>query len=189
MEKHHVLIPGGYGAVGSIIATLLSKKENFIPIVAGRNEEQARKLAEKLDCRWAIVDLENKTSIETALKHIDIVINCYTPSGDFNTMLPELAAEVGIHYLDVAAFSRYNEGIIDLNKKAIENKSIFITALGLFPGLSGLIIGSSNDIFDTIDSVDIFFTSGANMDTLSPLALQGIGLMMKETPQCWEAGQ
>jgi saccharopine dehydrogenase-like NADP-dependent oxidoreductase len=188
MKKHHVLIPGGYGAVGSIIATLLSKKENIIPIVAGRSENQAKKLAEKLACQWITIDLENKASIETALKNIDIVINCYTPSGDFNTMLPELAAISGVHYLDVAAFNKFNKGVIDLHKKAIENKAILITALGLFPGIPGLILGSNKNHFDEVETTDIFFTSGANMDTLSPLALQGIGLMMKEPPKQWNGG-
>jgi len=80
MEKTQVLIPGGYGAVGTIISTLLSKKDHIMPVVAGRNE----------------------------------------------------------------------------------------------------------DHFDKIDSADIFFTSGGNMDTLTPLALQGISHMMRVTPMQWE---
>ncbi len=186
MEKKQVLIPGGYGAVGTIISTLLSKNNYIMPVVAGRNEDQAKQLAQDLNCKWTTIDLENSESIEHALNNIDIVISCYIPSSDFNTFLPDICAESGIHYLDVAAFNQFNEKVMDLNKKAALNGAILITALGLFPGIPGLILGSNTDHFDKIDSADIFFTSGGNMDKLTPLALQGISHMMGVTPMQWE---
>lgn len=184
--KKHVLIAGGYGAVGTIISTELSKKDNIVPVVAGRNENKARKLARRLNCKWTLMDLENKQSIDRALRHIDIVINCYIPSEDFNTFLPESAAESGIHYLDVAAFEKFNKKVTGLNKQAARNGAALITALGLFPGMAGLIIGSSINYFDKIESADIFFTSGGNMDTMTPLSLQGIGHLMGVTPTQWK---
>ena len=189
MKNHYVLIPGGYGAVGSIIAELLSIKENLTPVIAGRREDQAKKLAKKLGCLWTTIDLENRESIQKALKDIDIVISCYIPSDEFNILLPEMAAEQGIHYLDVAAFNSFNQKVMGLHKKAAANRAVLITALGLFPGVPGLIIGSNRDYFDNVDCVDIFFTSGGNMDNLSPLALQGIGHMMKIPPLKWENGK
>ncbi len=118
MEKSRILIPGGYGAVGSIISTLLSNNNTIMPVVAGRNAEQAEKLAEKLNCEWTTIDLENRHSIKEALQNIDIVISCYIPSGDFNTLLPEMAAESGIHYMDVAAFNEFNERVLEKKKKS-----------------------------------------------------------------------
>jgi saccharopine dehydrogenase-like NADP-dependent oxidoreductase len=186
MKQQHVLITGGYGAVGSIVATLLSKNEGIVPVVAGRNENQAKKLAEKLNCRWTTVNLENMESIQKALKNIDIVINCFIPSGDFNIILPEMTANQGIHYLDVAAYNRFNEKVIGLHEKAVKNEATLITALGLFPGIPGLILGNSKDYFDEVDCADIFFTSGGNMENITPLALQGIGYLMSVTPTNWE---
>ncbi len=186
MKKSQILIPGGYGAVGSIIAALLTKNENIVPVVAGRSEDRAKKLAEKLNCKWTIIDLENKNSIKKALENIDLVISCYIPSDEFNTLLPEMAAELCIHYLDVAAFNRFNERVVGLHKKAVDHAATLITALGLFPGVPGLILGSNQDYFDTVESADIFFISGGNMDTLTPLALQGIGQMMDVAPTQWE---
>ncbi len=189
MKTHRVLIPGGYGAVGSIIASLLSKNENIIPVVAGRSKDQAKKRAEKLGCQWTTVDLEDKDSIQEALNEIDIIINCYIPSADFNTYLPEMAAEQGIHYLDVAAFNGYNERVVGLHKIAAKSGALLITALGLFPGAPGLILGGNRDYFDQVDCADIFFTSGSNMDNLTPLALQGIGYLMQVPPKKWENGK
>lgn len=186
MTKKYVLIVGGYGAVGTIISALLANNENIVPVVAGRNENKSKTLAEHLNCKWELIDLEKKESIGRVLKKINIVINCYIPSGDFNTLLPELAAESGIHYLDVAAFYTFNEKVIKLNKKAEQNGAILITALGLFPGMAGLILGSNINYFDQIKRVDIFFTSGGNMDKMTPLSLQGIGHLMGVAPMQWE---
>ncbi len=186
MEKKQVLIAGGYGAVGAIISRLLSKNDQIIPVVAGRNENKAKQLAQDLNCEWTTIDLEKRESIERAVKTVDIVISCYIPSSDFNILLPDICAESGIHYLDVAAFNQFNERVLGLNEKAAQNGAILITALGLFPGIPGLILGSNSEHFDKIDSADIFFTSGGNMDALTPLALQGIGHMMSVVPTQWE---
>lgn len=159
MKKKYVLIPGGYGAVGTIVSSLLSKNKTFIPVVAGRSENQAKKLAAKLKCKWTVIDLENKESIELALKDRDIVISCYVPSGEFNTLLPQIAAESGIHYLDIAAFNKFNKNVMRLNKKAIQNGAILITALGLFPGVPGLILVSNKDYFDKIDKIAMWSMS------------------------------
>jgi len=183
--KIKILIAGGYGSVGTHISELLSQDEKFLPVIAGRSEEKAQALAEKFDCKWTTIDLENKNSIREALRNVNIVISCYIPSGDFNTFLPDIAAENGIHYLDVAAFNNFNESVIQLNEKADKNNAILITAMGLYPGMPGLILASNKDYFDTIDSVDIYFTSGGKMDGLSVLSLQGINLMMDVPPQQW----
>lgn len=185
MSRKQVLIGGGYGSVGSHITALISKTTGMIPVVAGRDGEKAKALAQKFGCRWKTVDLTNKNSIENALKNIDIVINCYIPSDDFTTSLPEKAAKSGIHYLDIAAFNNYNERVVDLNKIAAKNNAVLVTGLGLYPGMPGLILAGNKEFFDKIDSVDIYFTSGGKMEGLSALSLQGISQMMNVAPLVW----
>jgi len=185
MEQLKVLIAGGYGSVGTHISEMLSQDEKFIPVIAGRNEEKAKALADKLNCDWKGIDLGNENSINDALADIDIAINCFIPSADFNTILPELAAETGIHYLDVAAFNNFNERVTGLNKKAAVNKTVLITALGLYPGMPGLVLASNKEYFDRVDSVNIYFASGGRMEGLSVLSLQGINLMMNIPARQW----
>ncbi len=189
MEKNKILVAGGYGVVGSHISSLLSKNDTFIPVIAGRDEEKAKALARKLNCDWTGIDLENERSMKEALKNVNIVVSCYIPDSGFNTILPELAAENGVHYLDIAAFNGFSDRVTRLNPKAVENNATLITALGLYPGAPGLILAGSNDYFDTIDSIDIYFTSGGKMDKLSPLSLQGVNFMMNETPRRWNGEQ
>lgn len=189
MKKIRILVAGGYGSVGTHVSSLLAQNDKFIPVVAGKNKDKAKMLAAKLNCEWIGIDLENKNSIQDALKNIDITISCYIPSGDFNIFLPEIAAENGIHYLDIAAFNHFNEKVMRCNKMAVENNTMLITALGLYPGMPGLILASNKDCFDTINSVDIYFTSGGKMDGLSVLSLQGINIMMNVPPTQWNGEQ
>jgi saccharopine dehydrogenase-like NADP-dependent oxidoreductase len=185
MQKIEVLVAGGYGSVGTHISTLLSADDRFSPVIAGRSEDKAKDLAQKLGCKWTRIDLIDKKSIEEAIQNANVVINCFVPSADFNTLLAEQAAEKGIYYLDIAAFNIFNERVVEINNSAVQKGSTLITALGLYPGIASLVIASNKDHFDLIDSIDIYFTSGGKMEGLSLLSLQGIKLMMDETPRIW----
>ena len=178
MNKKQVLVVGGYGFIGTTISSLLSKSNDLIPIIAGRDSEKAEALAKKLECGFRIIDLKKESLIEKALENIDIVICCYIDSNNLNTSLPEKAIKLGIHYLDVSGINEYNDKITNLNNKAIENNVILITALGLYPGIAGLLLADNKNYFEQIGSVEIFFTMGGNMDGISTLSLCDIGYMM-----------
>ena len=48
MQKIEILVASGYGAVGSYICSLLSKNDEFNTVIAGRSEEKAKTLAQKV---------------------------------------------------------------------------------------------------------------------------------------------
>ncbi len=180
-----VLITGGYGVVGRTVATLLKNEPACEPVIAGRNTDKARQVAKSLNCTWKTIDLNEVGSVEEALVNIDIVVNCFIPHHHFNTHLAQLAAQKGVHYLDVAAFNAFNERILEHHSLAEKSQATLITATGLCPGMPAVLLASNSGVFDEIDSSEIFFTSGGNMDKLSPLSLQGIGDMMKVEPKWW----
>ena len=181
MNRTNVLVVGGYGFIGATISTLLSEKNGLFPIIAGRNSEKAESLAKKLECGFRTIDLNSEISIKKALENIDIVICCYIDSNNLNTILPEKAIKLGIHYLDVSGINEYNDKVMLLNNKAIENNVTLITALGLYPGIVGLLLADNKNYFEQIGSVEIFFTMGGNMDRISTLSLRDIGYMMDST--------
>jgi short subunit dehydrogenase-like uncharacterized protein len=103
MNKKKVLVVGGYGTVGSVTSEILAEQETIIPVVAGRSESKARELARKLDVEWRTIDITDEQSITSALPDINVIIICF--SGPFThtpLTLPKLAAESGIHYMDVS---------------------------------------------------------------------------------------
>lgn len=185
MEKKQVLVVGGYGSIGSTISSLISENSDLFLIVSGRNSEKAKALAKRLECGFRTIDIGKEDSIEKALENIDIVICCYLDSNNFNTILPEKAIELGIHYIDVSGINEYNEQVWTLNNKALKGNVTLITGLGLYPGIVGLLLADNQNYFDKIGSVEIYFTVGGNMDDISPLSLHDIGYMMDRTPRQW----
>ena len=182
MIKKQVLVVGGYGSVGSAITKLLFESDYLFPIIAGPDKDKAEKLAKQYNCDFKIIDIYDKNSIEQALKDIDIVICCYIDLDNFDTLLPETAIRSGVHYIDISGTNEYNEKIIALNDTAIENNILLITALGLYPGIAGLLLADSKNYFEKIGTIEVYFAVGANMNGLSELSLQGIGQMIDATP-------
>jgi Trk K+ transport system NAD-binding subunit len=181
MRQKQVLVVGGYGSIGRTVSSLLSKNDNLFPIVAGRDSGKAEVLAKELGCGHRTIDLKKETLVAKALENIDIIICCYIDSNDLNTILPEKAVKFGIHYLDISGTNEYNDKVISLNNKASENNVILITALGLYPGITGLLLADNKNYFEQVGSVEIFFTMGGNMDGISTLSLFDIGYMMDAT--------
>ncbi len=181
INKTNVLVVGGYGLIGKTISKLLSKSNGLFPIVAGRNRAKAEELAESLKCGFRTIDITEETSIDKALENIDIVICCYIDSSDLNTILPEKAIKSGTHYLDVSGVNEYNNKVMSLNDKALASKVTLITALGLYPGIAGLLLADNKNYFEKIGLVEIFFAMGGNMDGLSALSLSDLGDMMDAT--------
>lgn len=189
MKNTRILIAGGYGAVGEKATELLVHRPGVTAVVAGRNQEKARSLATKLKCDWIGIDLNSKDSISAGLKHIDIVINCFIPADDYPVLLAEVAIEKQVNYLDVSAFNGYCEQVLALNSLAIEKGVTLITALGAYPGISGLVLADADKHFEKIDSADFYFAMGGKLEGLTPLSLVGVHYMMSIAPKVWESGQ
>ncbi|MBE9098279.1 saccharopine dehydrogenase NADP-binding domain-containing protein [filamentous cyanobacterium LEGE 07170] len=190
MNEQKVLVVGGYGTVGSLVSELLATDEYIELVVAGRNESKARKLAQTLQCEWRTIDISNAPSISSALQDIDVIINCF--SGPFThapLLLPELAAQAGIHYLDVAGSYEYAERFLKLNPLAAKNKVTLITALGASPGIPGIALMSAKDDFEVFESANVMFVLGAKIDGISASSLKELKYMFAVKPLVWRDDQ
>jgi saccharopine dehydrogenase-like NADP-dependent oxidoreductase len=190
MTKKKVLIVGGYGIVGSIVSEILAKDENILLTIAGRNATKAEGLARKLNCGWRTIDLNDKESILLVLDDIDIVINCFGgPFTHFNLFLPELSLERGIHYLDVSGSYEYTDRFLKLNELAFNNQSILISALGVNPGIPGIVFMNGKDTFDELKSGKIYFILGSKMEGISVSSLKELKYMFDIKPLVWHKTQ
>lgn len=78
----YTLIFGATGAIGSNLSELLTQQKKQV-VIAGRNEEKARSLAERLHQDYHLVDLSTSASVQEAVKQIhekygdfENVVNC-----------------------------------------------------------------------------------------------------------------
>ena len=189
MEKSKILIAGGYGAVGEKIVNYLSLRPGVIPVIGGRNKTKAARLAKEMNCEWVEIDLDDRESISNGLKNVDIVINCYIPSDNYPIKLAELSAEQQVNYLDLCAFQGYCERVVQLDPLAREKGTTLITALGVYPGIPGLILADAFEHFSKIKSADFYFVMGGKLEGLTPLSMVGVQYMTNTPPMVWDNNQ
>ncbi len=184
-----VLVVGGYGAVGSELCRILSRDGDLDLVVAGRDGEQASRLATALGARSRVVDVTDPATRAAGLEDIDIVVNCFVDVVEPSLDLPEAAIARGIYYLDPAAVPvEYIERLLALGERAHAGGATLVTALGVNPGIPGLLAIHAGKSLDTVDSVDVYFTMGSKLGGLSPLSLRGVGLMVQTKPLQWRDG-
>lgn len=135
-----ILIVGGYGHVGRLIAQVLIDKTDRNIILAGRNIHAADRMAEQLGSRASgrQVDLSNPAQdYSKFLQGVQLVVMCLD--------LPQIAFaqacfEAGIHYVDISAEYPILNSIASLAEVAHKNQVIAILGVGLIPGLSNLLV-------------------------------------------------
>jgi len=173
MDRKRVLVVGGYGTVGRVVSEILANDERILVVIAGRNEIKARALATALNAEWRTIDISDAKSITPALANIDIVVNCFSgPFTNFSLLLPEISAQQGVHYMDVAGSYEYAGRFLTLNELAVTNNVTLITALGANPGIPGIALISAGQNFEELATGKIMFVLGAGLEGISVSSLK-----------------
>lgn len=94
------IIYGANGYTGALIATD-AKKRGMRPILAGRNEIEIKKLADKLGLSFRIFELNNIEQISQHLSNIYLLLNCAGPFSMTGKPLIEACLKTQTHYLDI----------------------------------------------------------------------------------------
>jgi saccharopine dehydrogenase (NAD+, L-lysine forming) len=137
MDKK-ILIIGGYGNVGRIIATELVKRFPRQVIVAGRNYQKAKAFLLELGEQVIpmAIDISRISAHEKLLDDVGIVVMCL----DLESVeFVRLCIQRGIHYIDISATYSILSQIERLNKEAEEARATVVLSVGLAPGLTNLL--------------------------------------------------
>jgi saccharopine dehydrogenase (NAD+, L-lysine forming) len=132
-----ILIIGGYGNVGRVIATELSKRFPRQVIVAGRNYQKAKAFSLELDQQVIpmALDISCLSANQKLLDDVGIVIMCLDLA---NLEFVQLCIQRGVHYIDISASYSSLCQIERLNKEAEAAKATVVLSVGLAPGLTNL---------------------------------------------------
>lgn len=156
--KDKILIVGGYGAVGSIIAEQLAVHFPDRIIVAGRNLDKAKQLAAKLNNAVIPYFLDIHNFSDTALlNNVSLVIMCIDQA---NLHFIKACIAHRINYIDITANQELIENIETLHQDARENNSSVILSVGLAPGITNLLAQHSLNTNKDITAIDIFILLG-----------------------------
>ena len=105
--KNMILIYGAYGYTGELIAKL-AKIKGHTPILAGRDEEKTKALANELAFEYKCFDLSESDKLQEALADVETVLHCAGPFGTTAKVMIEACIATKTNYLLESTFSVVN---------------------------------------------------------------------------------
>lgn len=100
MDKSNFLIYGCYGYTGALISKT-AVEQGLKPILAGRNAQKVKELAEKLGLDYRIFDLDNTKVLEEQIEDMQVVIHCAGPFSHTAKVMMKACMAVKTHYTDI----------------------------------------------------------------------------------------
>lgn len=94
------LLYGANGYTGQIIAEMASQ-QGLRPVLAGRNEQSVKNLAQKLGFEHRTFDLQDPSAVDQGLAGISLVLHAAGPFVHTARPMMEACLRNGIHYLDI----------------------------------------------------------------------------------------
>lgn len=157
-ERRRVLVVGGYGKVGALIASDLASGLESGVIVAGRDAGAARRVAQRIG-RGAgsrVVDL-HAFRADDVLDGVGVAIVCVDQE---EPSFVEACVERGIHYVDVTASDAFFRAVERLDGAAADRGVSVVLSVGVAPGLSNLLAARACGALEKAQRVDVLVELG-----------------------------
>jgi saccharopine dehydrogenase-like NADP-dependent oxidoreductase len=149
-----ILILGGYGATGKLLARHLLQQTNANIILAGRNLEKAQALADELsDSRVTCtrVDASDEASLAASLRGVDLCLVA-APTTQFTGQVARACLAAGTDYLDVQFAASKLKTLSALEPEIQKSGRCFVTEAGYHPGLPSALVRYAATFYDVIES-------------------------------------
>ena len=124
-----LLIYGANGYTGELISREAADA-GLHPVLAGRNEEAVRKLANELSCEHAIFDLDDPPRTDSMLKSISVVLNCAGPFSRTALPLATACMHNGTQYLDITGEIGVFESLAAQSERAKASGVMLLPGVG-----------------------------------------------------------
>ncbi len=153
-----ILIVGGYGQVGRLIAERLATLFPGRVIIAGRNVGKARAVAMAIKNGTTHRQLDILSAdCGNALNGVSLVISC-VDQGDTRFVSRCLAQ--GIHYVDISANRDFFSQVEQLDACAKRQQAMVMLSVGVAPGLSNMLAVQIMKEMERIERLDIVLEFG-----------------------------
>lgn len=169
-----VLVVGGSGRVGGSTVRWLDKLSgdgSVKVVVGGRSQErfdQMKSRFEQQDVGFALVDVDDATSLDSAMRDVDAVVHTAGPFQGVRraTVLEAAIRRRGVVYVDVCDETALCVEMKELDEVCKEANVMAVTSCGIWPGASALMAMdcvdevSDNDKEEPVSIDFSFFTAG-----------------------------
>lgn len=149
-----ILILGGYGNFGSVIARLLAKEKDVRLIIAGRSAEKAQNLAAELGADWAAFDIHADLDAQLERLRPAVVIHTSGPFQGQGYDVAQACIRHKCHYIDLADGRDFVANIGTLGAAAKDAGVLVVSGASSVPCLTAAIIDQYQPQFKTIETID-----------------------------------
>ncbi len=153
-----ILILGGYGITGRLLARHLLEQSEAQIILAGRSLEKAQSYAEELNSTFKgervssiYVDASSKKTLLEALKNVDMLLVA-APTAQYADIVIHAALESEVDYLDVQLDAKKYALLNSLATEIKHAGRCFITEAGFHPGLPAAMVRNAALQLERMDS-------------------------------------
>ena len=157
-DRSGILIVGGYGQVGRLIADRLAPLFPGRVIIAGRRFDKAEAAATGIahGVKARALDIFAADS-QCALDDVALVLVCLDQT---DTRFVEQCLSRGLHYVDISADHSFLSKVEKLDDLAKHNGSTAMLSVGTAPGLTNLLAGRAGGMMERLDRIDILLEFG-----------------------------
>jgi len=96
----NILIYGATGYTGKLIART-ARQQGLEPILAGRDGEKVKAVAQPLGLAWRSFDLADPARVDVGLKDIAVILNAAGPFSATSRPMADACIRGRVHYLDI----------------------------------------------------------------------------------------
>jgi len=153
-----ILVLGGYGEMGKVIATDLFETFKGKIIIAGRDKEKAKRFAESFKSEkigWSQADASQPEKLVRALGGCEVVINA--AQYNLNLEVMKVALKAGVNYVDLGGLFHMTRKQLKLHERFKATGVTAVIGCGATPGITNIMASYGARFFDKINSINVQF--------------------------------
>lgn len=187
MPKPRILILGGYGTFGSLIAEQLAPSEAEV-LIAGRDVGKGQALAAAQGVGFVRCDAGNQASLRDAIAGAFLVINAAGPFQAEDYSVPQTCIDHGCHYVDLGDGRDYVANIGRLHESAQARQVFICVGASTTPAVTSAAVAELRQHLPKVRSIRIALTAG-NKNQAGVSTIASILAYVGAPVRVWQDGQ
>ena len=158
-----VLVIGGTGGMGQGVARDLIKQGQIKEVILGDINTDPNRVQEKLRASEKVslakIDVNDHDGLVSAIKKIDVVINCAGPFYKTAVAVARAAVEAKVNYIDICDDYEAAEILFasDIDKAAKEAGITVLTGMGSDPGTNNVLVKWYANKLDHVEEIYLYW--------------------------------
>ena len=152
-----ILLLGGYGMTGKVLARHILAQTNASLIIAGRNFDKAKTFSDELGSPRVTptkVDASDQASLRSALTEVTLCLVA-SPTTSFTDVVARTCLDAGVDYLDIQFAPSKLMHLRALEPEILKAGRCFITEAGYHPGLPSVLVRYAATLMDNLEGAPI----------------------------------